>query len=149
MTQHPVLLKEPTAGAKTPTTPEEFEVTLAALETYFAVASNVVVARHRFRKRAQLSGEPVEVFVAELRDQSPHGDFVLLTDEFIEDQQVAKTTRQQLRERLFLEGSGLITWTARCSSADGWRKRFGTQKNSYRPHRCTRWTLSLLQTAID
>ncbi|CAN8016596.1 unnamed protein product [Ixodes persulcatus] len=54
-----------------------------------------------------LPGESVEVFVAELRDLSADCEFGLLADEFIRDQLVAKTTSQQLRERLLLEGSSL------------------------------------------
>ncbi|XP_040072412.1 uncharacterized protein LOC120844615 [Ixodes scapularis] len=106
-THPPVPLKVPTAGAKTPTTPEEYNVALAALETNFAAASNAVVERYRFRQGAQLPGEPVEVLLTELRYLSTDGEFALLMAEFIRDQLVAKTTRQQLRERLFLEGSGL------------------------------------------
>ncbi|KAG0421043.1 hypothetical protein HPB47_003058 [Ixodes persulcatus] len=82
-THPPVPLKERTADTKTPTAPDEYDVTLAALETYFAAPSNVVVARHRFRQRAQLPGESVEVFVAELRDLSADCEFRLLADEFI------------------------------------------------------------------
>ncbi|XP_040069404.1 uncharacterized protein LOC115312795 [Ixodes scapularis] len=106
-THPPVPLQETTAGTKTPTAQDVYDVALAALETYFAATSNVVVARHRLRQRAQLPGESVEVFVAELRDLSADCEFGLLADEFIRDQLVAKTMSQQLRERLLLEGSGL------------------------------------------
>ncbi|KAG0443487.1 hypothetical protein HPB47_014862 [Ixodes persulcatus] len=43
-THPPVPLKETTAGSKTPTAPDEYDAALAALETYFAETSNVVVA---------------------------------------------------------------------------------------------------------
>ncbi|XP_040070601.2 uncharacterized protein LOC115330560, partial [Ixodes scapularis] len=106
-THLPVPLQETTAGTKTPTAPDEYDIALSALETYFAAISNVVVARHRFRQRAQLPGESVEVFVAELRHLSTDCQFGLLADKFIRDQLVAKTTSQRLRERLLLEGSSL------------------------------------------
>ncbi|XP_040073009.1 uncharacterized protein LOC115309553 [Ixodes scapularis] len=95
-----VPLKKPTSGTKTLTAPDECDVALAALEAYFAATLNMVVARHRFRQRAQLPGESVEAFVAELRDLSADCEFGLITDEFIRDQLVAKTASQQLRERL-------------------------------------------------
>ncbi|XP_040062162.1 uncharacterized protein LOC115325139 [Ixodes scapularis] len=104
-THPPVPLQETTAGMKPPTVVDEYDVPLADMETFFAATLNVIVARHRFRQRAQLPGESVEVFVAELRDLSADCEFGLLADEFIRDQLVAETRSQQLRECLLLEGS--------------------------------------------
>ncbi|XP_040065842.1 uncharacterized protein LOC120839597 [Ixodes scapularis] len=98
---------EPPAAKQSPAAPDEYDVALAALENYFAATANVVVARNRFGQRAKLPRESIDAFVAELRDLCPNCELGSMADEFIRDQLVAKTSSQQLRERLLLEGSGL------------------------------------------
>lgn len=98
---------EPPAAKQSPAALDEYDVALATLENYFATASNVVVARHRFGQRAQLPGESIDAFVTELRDLSSNCELGSMADEFIQDQLVAKTASQHLRECLLLERSGL------------------------------------------
>ncbi|KAG0443424.1 hypothetical protein HPB47_014936 [Ixodes persulcatus] len=107
-TRPPILgLREPPEGQKTPTALDKCDVALAVLGRYFAATSNEFDARHRFGQRVQLPGESIDTFFAELRDLSLNCEFGAMVDDFIQDQLVAKTSIQQLRERLLLEGTCL------------------------------------------
>ncbi|CAN7999232.1 unnamed protein product [Ixodes pacificus] len=57
-------------GQKTPTAPDKYDAALAVIKSYFVATSNMVVARHRFGRRAQLPGESIDAIVAELPNLS-------------------------------------------------------------------------------
>ncbi|XP_040064145.1 uncharacterized protein LOC115319662 [Ixodes scapularis] len=100
-------LREPPEGQKTPTALDKYDVALAALSSCFAATPNLFDARHRFGQQVQLRGESIDRLFAELRDLSSNCEFGAMVDDFIQDQLVAKTSIQQLRERLLLEGTCL------------------------------------------
>ncbi|KAG0445042.1 hypothetical protein HPB47_001674 [Ixodes persulcatus] len=83
-----------------------YDQAVAVLTQHFASASNVVVERHRFRRRVQQPGESVLEYVAALRELATRCSFAALEDSlrvlFLEG-----IVSQHLRERLLLEGSAL------------------------------------------
>lgn len=91
---------------KSPTAPSSYDQAVAALTQHFASASNVVVERHRFRRRTHQPGELIQEYVAALRELAASCSFVAL-DDSLRDQFVEGIVSQHLRERLLLEGSSL------------------------------------------
>ncbi|KAG0411172.1 hypothetical protein HPB47_011700 [Ixodes persulcatus] len=92
-------LREPPEGQKTSTAPDGYDVTLAVREIYLAVTSN----------RAQLPGEFIDAFVAELRDMLSNCEFGFMVDEFIRDQLVAKKSVNPLAKRKAAPGGTCLT----------------------------------------
>ncbi|KFD46804.1 hypothetical protein M513_12332 [Trichuris suis] len=77
-----------------------YKATLTALEQLFTPKSTVCAERHRFRKRYQLPEEPVDRYVAALREMPPNCAFGPLEDEMIRDQLIEGISSEGIRERL-------------------------------------------------
>ncbi|PIK53282.1 hypothetical protein BSL78_09810 [Apostichopus japonicus] len=80
-----------------------YDRTIRVLEKRFEPTVNVVAARYRFRKRSQLTGEPVDTYMSALRELSSTCNFGTFLDEMLRDQLVEKTNSTRIRERLLLE----------------------------------------------
>uniref|UniRef100_A0A6B0VHI3 RNA-directed DNA polymerase n=1 Tax=Ixodes ricinus TaxID=34613 RepID=A0A6B0VHI3_IXORI len=93
-------------SGKTSTALSAYDQAVAVLTQHFASASNVVVERHRFRRRVQQPGESVLEYVAALRELATRCSFAALEDS-LRDQFLEGIGSQHLRERLLLEGSAL------------------------------------------
>ncbi|XP_042150198.1 uncharacterized protein LOC115319397 [Ixodes scapularis] len=83
-----------------------YDQAVAVLTQHFASASNVVVERHKFRRRVQQPGESALEYVAALRELATRCSFAALEDS-LRDQFLEGIVSQHLRERLLLEGSAL------------------------------------------
>ncbi|KAL1473817.1 hypothetical protein MTO96_021792 [Rhipicephalus appendiculatus] len=92
--------------------PSSYDQAVAALTRHFASASNVVVERHRFRRRTQQPGESIQEYVPALRELASSCSFVA-TDDSLRDQFVEGISSENLRERLLLEGSPLSFFACR------------------------------------
>lgn len=89
------------APATVPACP--YEVARKLLTDHFTPRVNVVAERYNFRSRGQLSGETTRQWVTALRKLAATAEYGALTDEFIRDQVVEKTTNPGIRRRLLLE----------------------------------------------
>ena len=83
-----------------------YDESVKGLKAHFQATVNVVAERYRFRSRAQLNGEPIDTWVAQLRELSSNCEFGSMKDEMIRDQLVEKVLNPQVREKL-LQESGL------------------------------------------
>ncbi|KAL1483288.1 hypothetical protein MTO96_050256 [Rhipicephalus appendiculatus] len=92
--------------------PSSYDQAVAALTQHFASGSNVVVERHRFRRRTQQPGESIQEYVAALRELASSCSFVA-TDDSLRDQFLEGISSENLRERLLLEGSSLSFFACR------------------------------------
>ncbi|KAJ8048227.1 hypothetical protein HOLleu_00459 [Holothuria leucospilota] len=80
-----------------------YQQTLNLLNLHFSPTVSVVAERFRFRQRGQLPGEPIDTYIAALRELAKKCEFKSFTDEMIRDQLVEKTNSSRIRERLLIE----------------------------------------------
>ncbi|XP_077541262.1 uncharacterized protein LOC144153500 [Haemaphysalis longicornis] len=102
-------LTEASKAAAVP--PSVYDEAVATLTQHFTSSSNVVVERHRFRRRIQHPGESVQEYVAALRALAAACSFASPEDS-LRDQFVEAVSSQHIRERLLLEGSTLSFFRA-------------------------------------
>ena len=82
---------------------DAYDTALQKLQNHFTPQINIVCERYKFRQRKHLQGEPVESYVAALRELAVTCNFGNLADEMIRDQLVEKTYSARIRERLLME----------------------------------------------
>ena len=84
-----------------------YDTATTASATHFKPRESILPHRLNFRRRSQLPGETVVVFVQSLRELAAKCNFGALTDEFIRDHLIEKTLSARVRERLLLEPDSL------------------------------------------
>ena len=115
-----------------PDTGDTYDSAVAALKLHFTPAVNVVVERHKFRKRLQNPHETVTQYIAALRDLASTCEFGDKNDEMLRDQLIEYLSNARIRERLLLElGLNLekaITLATQMESAAEQAKCIGGEK---------------------
>ncbi|XP_077520911.1 uncharacterized protein LOC144132400 [Amblyomma americanum] len=91
---------------QTETAPSPYDDAVTALGNHFNTRTNIVVERHRFRKRVQQPGESINEYVVALREHAAACSFAVLEDA-LRDQFLTGISSQHVRERLLLDGSSL------------------------------------------
>ncbi|KAJ1194181.1 hypothetical protein NDU88_003476 [Pleurodeles waltl] len=79
---------------------DEYVSAIKSPDVRFKACKNVIMERHTFYKRVQVSGEPVASFVGALRMLTVTCDYKACEDEIIRDQLVEKTNNKKVQETL-------------------------------------------------
>uniref|UniRef100_A0A5S6QQR1 Reverse transcriptase domain-containing protein n=1 Tax=Trichuris muris TaxID=70415 RepID=A0A5S6QQR1_TRIMR len=79
---------------------DTYDSAVKALTAFFTPKVNVCVERYRFRKRTQEIGEPVDFYVADLKELAATCAFGTLEDELVRDQLIGGTSSAAIREKL-------------------------------------------------
>lgn len=90
-----------------PPADDTFQVALATCDRLFSTATNVLVERHRFKKRLQNPGESTEAYISCLRELARTCEWDGSPEVAVRDQLVSGVASDKLRERLLFEGAGL------------------------------------------
>ncbi|XP_078503469.1 uncharacterized protein LOC144762184 [Lissotriton helveticus] len=96
---------------------DEYTETRLRLELRFDIKPSLVVIRHKFFKREQLSGEDVETYVSCLRQLSAECEFEGFREQLIRDQYVCKCSDKSIQQKLLTLGNPTLEETIRVAKS--------------------------------
>lgn len=82
---------------------KQYDTVIEKFDRFFRVRKNVIIERAKFNKRAQLSDEPIEQFIASLYNLAADCNFGDLRNELIRDRIVVGIRDTSLSERLQMD----------------------------------------------